>query len=259
MHSANSRTRLKAGQALGVLALASALLAACGGGSSTADSIPASSAPSPEASTDMAGPPRPTGLADAEWTEVLASLDPDAYRNSLLAKTPDELATSCESPAMTPEARQSAAENGVASYPESTVEEWTALYDYLTPAMQAVKDEICASAPAVESAPDDGAGALSSSSFDPPRPTGVSDSDWAAYLSTWDPADFEAQMTDADEEIMVAYCAKDDSTVRDETIGGLPETTAEQYPESTVEEWTAFYDYAYAGLDDVRQRLCVDY
>jgi len=259
MHSATSRSGAKTGLALGLLTLASSLLlAACGGGSTAADSTPASSAPSVAPSSEDAGPPRPTGMSDDDWALILGSLDPDAYRERLLSKTPDELATSCQMPAITDEDRQAAADSGIVQFPGSTVEEWMALYDYFLPQSQTVKDEVCASAPAVESAPDDGAGAMAASSFDPPRPTGVPDSDWAAYLSTWNPQDWQAQVNDFDPEILTEYCAKDEASVREDTIGGLPENAAAEYPESTLEEWTAFFDYAFAGIEAVRQAACAN-
>jgi|GEM_PF-4861411 len=254
MHSANSRTPLKAVGTLGGLALAGALLlTACGGGSGTASSVAASSAPS-AASSQAFEPPRPTGISDDDWAMILGSFDPDAYREKLLSKTPEELAASCERPAMTDEDAQASAESGVAQYPDSTVDEWLALYAYVLPSMQAVKDEVCASAPAVESAPD--AGAVTTIPFDPPRPTGVPDSDWAAYLATWDPNDWQAQVNDWDKDMMVDFCAMDEASVRDDVIGGLPEQGAQQYPESTIEEWTAFYDYAFVPYEAVRQDAC---
>lgn len=262
MHAATSRSGAKTGLALGLLTLASSLLlAACGGGSTAADSAPASSAPSVAASSapsvaassEDAGPPRPTGMSDDDWALILGSLDPDAYRERLLSKTPDELATSCQMPAITDEDRQAAADSGVVQFPGSTVEEWMALYDYFLPESQAVKDEVCASAAAAE-----GSGEMAASSFDPPRPTGVPDSDWAAYLSTWNPQDWQAQVNDFDPEILTEYCAKDEASVREDTIGGLPENAAAEYPESTLEEWTAFFDYAFAGLEAVRQQACAN-
>ena len=262
MHSATTVRRMKAVGTFGGLALTCVLvLAACGGGSSATESVAPSAAASAVASA-VAGdatsePPRPTGMPDADWTELLAAMGTEEYRNKLLAKTPEELADSCTRPAMTPEDAQSAAENGMSAYPESSVEEWLAFYDYFTPQMQAVKDEVCASAPAVQSAPD--AGAETMIVFDPPRPTGLPDSDWAAYLATWDPNDWQAQVNDWDEEIMVDFCAQDEATVREATIGGLPERDAEGYPESTIEEWTAFYDYAFASYEAVRQTACANY
>lgn len=97
--------------------------------------------------------------------------------------------------------------------------------------------------------------AIGSGDFDPPRPTGVPDSDWAAYLTTWDPTGF---MEGSDEEILAEYCAKDEATVREETIGGLPENAAAEYPDSTLQEWTAFFDYSFARLEEHRQQLCAN-
>lgn len=263
MHSAKTRTRLKTAGTFGVLALTGVLLlTACGGGSSTAESTPASSAPSAVASTDASmsasteasGPPRPTGIPDADWTNILAGFDAQEYGNKLLAKSPEELADSCTKPALTPEDEQAAAENGVAAYPDSSVEEWVALYDFILPQMQAVKDEVCASAPAVDGAP-----AAATGSYDPPRPAGVSDADWATESANWDPEAFRSNWGDQDADALAQDCAMDPAAFMEIVIP--PDWASElvaRYPDSTAEDWNVFLDYVAAQLEVVRQDVCAN-
>jgi hypothetical protein len=162
MRARHLTDRTTAGAVMGVLAVTGALLlSACGGGSSTESSTTSDgTASAATADTETSSPPRPSSISDADWTGIVAALeDTESYRSNLLAKSPDELADSCQNPAMTAEDRMAAASSGVDSFPGTTAEEWTALYDYYNPAMQAVKDEVCAQAPAASSTGANPAGA----------------------------------------------------------------------------------------------------
>jgi hypothetical protein len=255
MWSTSAHTRNTGLAIAGTLVLASTLLlSACGGGSSTESSAPAS------AEAVSAEPPRPSGLSDDDWAALVDALGTtDTMMAQAQAKTPEELAADCQQGAPTDEEIQAVAEQSVTQYPGTTAEGWIALLEWGRDQAQIVWDTVCADVPAdgaaapSEGTASDATGA--SGAFDPPRPNGVPDSDWAAYLTTWEANGF---MDDADPEILDEYCAKDEASVREDTIGGLPENSAAEYPESTLEEWTAFYDYSFALLEEYRQQLCAN-
>ena len=260
MQSRTARARNTGMAILGAGALASALLlGGCGGGSSADSSAPAS-AEVVSSESVSAEPPRPSGLSDDDWAAMVTKIgNADTMLAQAQAKTPDELAAACQQPTPTDEELQSGAEQSATEYPGSTAEEWMAVFDWQRVQVQIVLDQVCVDVPAegASAQPDDMASdpAVVASDFDPPRPNGVPDSDWAAYLTTWDANGF---MDDADDEILAEYCAKDEASVREDTIGGLPENSAAEYPDSTVDEWTAFYDYVFARLEAYRQQLCAN-
>jgi hypothetical protein len=147
---------------LGVLALTgTVVLAGCGGSTSAttpAASAPAESAPAtsmPAGGTDGFDPPRPTGIPDEGWADLTAQLDPAGTRARFEAKTPEEQAKQCQEPYPVPaEVLAAAAADSAEQVAGSTVEEWTALFDYKVAADEAygmaeLRAELCASLPPV--------------------------------------------------------------------------------------------------------------
>lgn len=121
-----------------------------------------------------------------------------------------------------------------------------------------VSTEPVASPESVDSPPGD-----ATSQVDPPRPSGVPDSDWTALLEAWDPA-VSAEIlatigAGTDPDTASDWCTWNEATLRDESMGGAAESAAERYPESTLEEWNAFFESFFTDLDALRQERCADH
>ena len=148
---------------IGVLALTgTVVLAGCGGSTSattSAATAPAESAAAagsmPAESADGFDPPRPTGIPDEGWAELTAQLDPANTRARFEAKTPEEQAKQCQEPyPVSAEVLAAAAADGAEQVAGSTVEEWTALFDYKVAADEAygmaeLRADLCAGLPPV--------------------------------------------------------------------------------------------------------------
>lgn len=125
------------------------------------------------------------------------------------------------------------------------------------PAGQALSAEPAAPPESIEPAP-----AVPVGTFDPPRPTGVPDSDWADLLQAWDPA-VSAEIlatlgSGTDPDAVAEWCGWDEETLRQETMDGAAQSAADNYPESTLDEWNAFFEAFIADLDALRQERCAN-
>jgi hypothetical protein len=118
-------------------------------------------------------------------------------------------------------------------------------------------------APTVEVSPTvDVAPTVEVGSFDPPRPTGVPDEDWAGLLQAWDPAVsaeiFATLGSGTDPDAVAEWCSWDVATLRLESTWGAAESAAERYPDSSLAEWEAFLDVHLAELDAIRLQRCAE-
>lgn len=99
-------------------------------------------------------------------------------------------------------------------------------------------------------------------SFDPPRPNGVPDEDWAGLLQAWDPAVcaeiFATLGSGTDPDAVAEWCSWDVATLRLESTWGAAESAAERYPDSSLAEWEAFLDVHVAELDAIRRQRCAE-
>lgn len=152
-------TRGGTGAVTGILAVACIIaLAACGGGSSDSSTAAASAA----AASTTSEPPRPTGVPDAEWTDLINQsglMDLDAMRADAQAKSPAELAAACQKPWPTDAEITAQSEQLVTTFPDSTVEEWVAFFKWGLARSQGVMTEVCAG---VSDVPADGSADVTS-------------------------------------------------------------------------------------------------
>jgi len=140
MRKTHSRARGRAGAATGFLAVVCIIaLAACGGSGDSATAVASGAA----AST-TSEPPRPNGVPDADWTAAISTLTPDAFRADAQALNAEDLAAACQKPIPTDEVITAQAETLVTTYPDSTVDEWVAVFKWGVANQQAVMAEVCA-------------------------------------------------------------------------------------------------------------------
>ena len=143
----------KAVAVVGSLALTgTTMLAGCGGGSTAATSPQAGTMASD--SVVMFDPPRPGGIADKDWADMVRDSDPSTYRERFAARTPEVNTERCRIPYRLLADDELAAEAtvSVGIAPGSTVEEWTALIEYVMAAQEAygfgaMRSELCSTLP----------------------------------------------------------------------------------------------------------------
>lgn len=138
----------------GSLALTSTImLAGCSGGSTAATS-PAAAGTTASALVSRFDPPRPGGISDKDWSEMVRGSDPSTYRERFAARTPEVNAERCRilyAPLTDDELAAEAAAS-VRLAPGSTVEEWTAVMEYVIAAQEAsgfgtMRSELCSALP----------------------------------------------------------------------------------------------------------------
>ena len=142
----------KAVSFVGSVALAGTImLAGCGGGSTSATSPAAATSSVSAARFD---PPRPSGVRDEDWANIVRESDPSTYRERFASRTSEVNVERCRIPYASLTADDLAAEatNSVALAPGSTVEEWTAVLEYVIAAQEAygfgtVRSELCSAVP----------------------------------------------------------------------------------------------------------------
>ena len=127
---------------------ATIMLAGCGG-VSTAETSPAEGT-IVSASVPQFDPPRPGGIPDTDWSDIVRDSDPSTYRERFAARTPEVNAERCRilyAPLTDDELAAEAAAS-VRLAPGSTVDEWTALTEYVIAAQEAngfgtMRSELC--------------------------------------------------------------------------------------------------------------------
>lgn len=140
MRKTHSRARGRAGAATGILAVVCIIaLAACGG---SGDSSTA--AASATAASTTSEPPRPNGVPEADWADLLSRASVDTMRADAQALSAEDLATACQQPMRTDAEITAQAEELVTTFPDSTVEEWTAFFKWGLANQQTVMSEVCA-------------------------------------------------------------------------------------------------------------------
>ena len=102
--------------------------------------------------------------------------------------------------------------------------------------------------------------AESADGFDPPRPTGIPDEEWADLTAQLDPAGTRARFEARTPEEQAKVC-QEPYPLPAEEFAALAADGAEQVAGSTVEEWTALFDYKVAadeayGMAELRAELC---
>ena len=133
----------------GSLALSATILLAGCGGVSTAETSPAAGTTA-SASVSQFDPPRPGGIPDTDWSDIVRDSDPSTYRERFAARTPEVNAERCRilyAPLTDDELAAEAAAS-VRLAPGSTVDEWTALTEYVIAAQEAngfgtMRSELC--------------------------------------------------------------------------------------------------------------------
>ena len=110
---------------------------------------------------------------------------------------------------------------------------------------------------AAESMPAESAAAAA---FDPPRPTGFTDTDWADFTARLDPAGARARFEAKTPEEQAKQCKEPYPPSADQLAQASAGLT-EQIQGSTVEEWTAVWDYKLAadeasGFVELEAELC---
>ncbi|MBU6244314.1 MAG: hypothetical protein KGP12_03775 [Actinomycetales bacterium] len=117
----------------------------------------------------------------------------------------------------------------------------------------------CGGGTSTESTAADNAQAASAEavSSEPPRPSGLTDEDWATLVESLGNADAmiaEAQAKTPEE--VATDCQKPAKT--DEELQAFAEDLATQNPESTVEEWIALLDWGRDQAAIARNTVCAD-
>jgi len=94
-------------------------------------------------------------------------------------------------------------------------------------------------------------------SAEPPRPSGLTDEDWATLSESLGNADtMIAQAQAKTPEEVAADCEKPVPT--DEELQTLAEGFPTDYPGSTVEEWFALLDWGRGQAEIARNTVCTD-
>jgi hypothetical protein len=144
---------------------ATMMLAGCGGGSTAATSTAVGATAT--ASAARFDPPRPGGIPDKDWSDIVRDSDPSTYRERFAARSNEVNAERCSilyAP-LTDDELAAEAAAGVGRAPGSTVDEWMAVMEYVIAAQEAngfgaMRSELCSAlpSPAASEAPgaDDG-------------------------------------------------------------------------------------------------------
>ena len=130
------------------------------------------------------------------------------------------------------------ADNLAASAPGTTAENWNGFAEYTI----AYLTTLCTSLP---SGAADGS-AASAGAWDPPRPDGLTDSDWTIYSldpATGPPQDIATSCGELKQYIAAALSEE------------MGDGYAVNYVGTTAEDWNAFVDYAGAYLTNLCARL----
>ena len=94
-------------------------------------------------------------------------------------------------------------------------------------------------------------------SAEPPRPSGLTDEDWATLTESLGNADtMIAQAQAKTPEELATACQEPVPT--DEELQAIAEQTQASYPESTVEEWVALLEWGLGAGEIALNTVCTD-